>query len=209
MVKSFITFYLIRLLKNIERNFLSRKSLEIVRLLRKTLKENKHALNYKRRLKLSIVSTHFPHKLWNTTLTIQYYHQSQLHTLNWIVVFIAPQKLLTLFTALNKKKIRLNDALKQPNSSNLKGNVKQGRISVLKEVLHMYILYYIDMTYHKWQSYSYLQTRFLTSINHEFQKSWITDFQQLWKTVSLLRCITNKQNKNVNSHKQKHDHHQN
>ena len=64
-------------------------------------------------------------------------------------MFIAPQKLLTLFTALNKKKIRLNDALKQPNSSTLKGNVKQGRISVLKEVLHMYILYYIDMTYHK------------------------------------------------------------
>ena len=73
----------------------------------------------------------------------------------------------------------------------------------------MHILYYIDMTCPKWQRYSSLQTGFLRSINHEFQKSWIMDIPQWCKTVSLLRYIVNKQNiKNINSYKQKNDHHQ-
>ena len=86
---------------------------------------------------------------------------------------------------------------------------KKWRISVLREVLYPY-MYYSDMMYHKWQRYSSLQTRFLTSINHEFQKSWITDFPQWCKTVSLLRYIVNKENiKKMNSRKQKKGHHRN
>ena len=65
------------------------------------------------------------------------------------------------------------------------------------------------MTY-KWQRHSSLQTRILTSTNNKFQESWITGFPQGCKTVSVLRYFVNKQNiKNINSHKQKNDHHQN
>ena len=41
-----------------------------------------------------------------------------------IFVHSAPQNIY-LITALNKKRIRLNDTLRQFNSSNLKGNVKE------------------------------------------------------------------------------------
>ena len=44
---------------------------------------------------------------------------------------------------MNKKKIRLNDALKQPNSSNLKGNVKQGKdLCIERSITYVYTVLY-------------------------------------------------------------------